>query len=135
LQTDFDDFFSSFLPSRIENETTEKTLSPKLNISESDDAITIEAELPGIDEKDVEVTLTDDGLSIIGARQGKKETKDDGVIYREISSGKYSRTIPLDILIEESKITAKMKNGVLSVVLPKTPEAKPKSHKITVNGK
>ena len=120
----FDDFWRGFdLPLFGRPERMGGTVSPKIDISEKDDEIVVTAELPGLDEKDLEVTLTDNVLSIRGEKKLEKEEKERGYTYTERSYGSFERRIPLDVEVLSDKVAAAFKNGVLTVTLPKSPEA------------
>jgi HSP20 family protein len=94
-----------------------------IDISEKDDEVVLSAELPGLDEKDVEVTLTDNVLLIRGEKRLEREEKERGYTYTERSYGSFERRIPLDVEVLSDKVSATFKNGVLTVRLPQSPEA------------
>ncbi|MHA1601256.1 MAG: Hsp20/alpha crystallin family protein [Alphaproteobacteria bacterium] len=102
-------------------------------VTESDDAIELSAELPGIDEKDVELTLTDGVLTIKGEKKSEKETKEKDYYLSERRYGSFVRSLRLPESIDEGKIKAKFDKGVLNVTLPKRTEAKAKKKKITIS--
>ena len=94
-------------------------LVPRMDVSETDQAIEVTAELPGLQEKDVEVTLTDNILTIRGEKKAEKdETKKD---YRLIERrhGSFSRRMELPAGVDPSRIDARVSNGVLTVTIPK----------------
>lgn len=101
---------------------------PKINIRDLGTSILIEAELPGIPEEDINVEILDDVMTISGEKKEQKEEKDEkkGYFYKESHSGAFSRsfTLPSDVIAD--KATADMKNGVLSVVVPKVEPKKAK---------
>ncbi len=107
-------------------------LSPAINVSETDDAIEVSAELPGIDEKDVEVELADNVLTIKGEKKSETEEKKKNYHLIERSYGSFQRTVPLPYEVDPDKITAKFAKGVLSVTMPKPPQAKEKVKKVKV---
>ena len=120
----FDDFWRGFdLPLLGRPERVGGSLAPRIDISEKDDEVVVSAELPGLDEKDIEVTLTDNVLSIRGEKKLEKEEKELGYTYTERSYGSFERRIPLDVEVLGDKVSAAFKNGVLTVMLPKSPEA------------
>ena len=109
----------------------------KFDVAETDNAIEISAELPGIEEKDVEVTFSDGVVTIKGEKKAEKEETEKGHVYRERTYGSFQRSIPLHGEVVTDKVEASFDKGVLTVELPKTPEAK-KAHKkipIHVSGK
>jgi HSP20 family protein len=94
----------------------------RIDVSENDKAITVKADLPGVEEKDINVTLEHGVLTIEGEHSEQNEEKDDQYHITERRMGRFSRAIPIpEELIDESKIKAKFKHGVLKVSLPKVP--------------
>lgn len=110
------------------------TFMPSVDISETDKEILVTAELPGMDEKDVDVTFADGVLTIEGERKAETEEKDEEKRYylRECTYGSFRRALPLGDRVEEGKIKAKFLNGKLMVTLPKTKEAKEKAKHIPI---
>lgn len=107
--------------------------TPKVNVSESADGVTVSAEIPGMEQKDIQLTLEDNALTISGERKEERERKEGkDVCYRESSYGSFRRVIPLEMEIDEDKVEATMKNGVLTVTLPKSADARRKSRAISV---
>ncbi|KJR41074.1 heat shock protein Hsp20 [Candidatus Magnetoovum chiemensis] len=106
--------------------------SPKVDVVETDKEFNISVELPGIDEKDIDVSLTKDSLTIKGEKKEEKEDKHTGYYHRERYYGSFTRTIPMTCEIDADKVKAEFKNGVLSINLPKTQEAQKAVTKITV---
>jgi len=100
---------------------------PKVDVIERDDAIVVRAELPGVDKKDLDVSLTESTVTIKGStRHEEKEEKGD--YYRsEISSGSFSRTLALPNNVDAENAKAKMKDGVLELTLPKKEASKRRS--------
>ena len=105
---------------------------PAVDVTESEKAYEITAELPGMDEKSIEVKLVDGGLTIKGEKQEEKEERKKDYYLHERRFGAFERTFRMPEGIDADKIEAKFKNGVLNVVLPKTPEAQKAAKKITV---
>jgi len=104
----------------------------RFEVSETDDAIEMSAELPGIDEKDVELTLSDGVLTIKGEKKAEKETKEKDYYLSERRYGSFVRSLRLPESIDESKIKAAFEKGVLTVTLPKRAESKKKKKKIAI---
>ena len=111
---------------------TGMAVAPRIDISETDTELRIEVELPGIDEKDVCLTLTDNVLMIRGEKKAEREEKDKNYYVSERSFGSFQRAIPLPTEVDADKVEASFKNGVLTVRLPKTPEAEAKTRRIEV---
>jgi hypothetical protein len=91
-----------------------------------DDEIVLRADLPGLDEKDIEVRVHDHTLTIQGERKEEKEEKKEDYYFSERSYGAFTRTLPLPAGVEADKVKATFKKGVLEVHLPKAKEAKGK---------
>jgi HSP20 family protein len=108
---------------------------PAVDVVEKENAFEISAELPGLDEKDVEVTLADDVLTIRGEKKEEKEQKDKNYYRSERRFGSFQRVFELPPGVDQGKIEASFRNGVLKVVLPKTAEAQKKTKKIAINAK
>ena len=109
-------------------------LSPKIDVAESKDAIDVTAELPGVDEKDVDVTLVDDVLTIRGEKKSEREEHDKDKNWHvvERSYGSFSRAISLPFAAEATKVEAKFDKGVLHIHLPKPEEVTKKEQKIEI---
>ncbi|MBF0566605.1 MAG: Hsp20/alpha crystallin family protein [Nitrospirae bacterium] len=106
--------------------------SPRINVTDTDKEIVVSAELPGIDEKDIDISLTDDSITLKGEKKEEKEEKGKGYYHVESSYGSFSRTIPLPCEIVADKVEASFKKGVLTITLPKTAEAVKETKKITI---
>jgi HSP20 family protein len=132
----FDDTFKGFgMPSLLGpafGRMPMETLMPQIDVSESDHEIQVTAELPGIDEKDVEVILADDMLTIRGEKKAEHEQKDRDYHLMERSHGTFSRSLPLPFAADPSQVKAAFKNGVLTVTIQKPKEVLEKQHRIEV---
>jgi HSP20 family protein len=105
---------------------------PRLEIAETETAVVITAEVPGLESKDVEVLLDNNVLTIRGERQA--QSTDTARRISERFYGVFERRIPLSVDIDDSKVTADCRNGVLTITLPKTPAAQERVRRIAVNG-
>ena len=105
---------------------------PRVDISENDKAIKVTAELPGMDEKDIDITLTHDSLTIKGEKKEETEEKEKDFYRMERRYGSFHRVIPLSTEVDETKAEADFKKGVLRITLPKTAEAQQARKKIEV---
>jgi HSP20 family protein len=105
---------------------------PSVEVSQTDKEIKITAELAGLDEKDVNVELANGVLAIAGEK--KRETEDKDRLFSERYYGRFERRIPVED-VDEDKISAAFKNGVLTVTLPKVAQAQSKVKRIAINGK
>jgi HSP20 family protein len=107
-------------------------LSPSIDYEEDENNVMIKADLPGIDKKNISVNLQDGVLTIKGERHEEQKSKDGGARVTERHFGQFYRRLSLPTAVDEAKVTAEYKDGVLSLTLPKKEEAKPKQTKIEV---
>jgi HSP20 family protein len=105
---------------------------PSLDLSETKNDLIVKAEVPGMDPKDIAISLSNDVLTIRGEKKQEKEEKEENYHFIERSYGSFSRSIRLPREVQGDKINAFYKNGVLRVTLPKSEEAKKKEIKIKV---
>lgn len=111
-------------------------VEPKVEIMETDENVNVSVELPGIDEDDIEVDISEDGyLTIRGEKRNSIEKKSDGRFFSERSYGMISRTVPLPVDIDIEKSSADFVKGVLKINIPKTPNAKQKIKKLQIKAK
>ena len=110
-------------------------LDVKFDVSDSGEAIEISADMPGMDDKDVELTLSEGILTIKGEKKTESEEKKKNYYSRERRFGSFTRSFRVPESVDESKITASFDKGVLQVALPKRPEskAKAKAKKIAIS--
>lgn len=129
----FDDFFRGFdlRPLRVAEEGW-GGFSPKMDLEETEKEYRITAELPGVEEKDVEVLLTGNSLTLKGEKKEEKEEKGKSFYHVERSYGSFQRTVPLPDGIDLKKVDAEFKSGVLTVKLPKTAEVKKTGKKVPI---
>jgi HSP20 family protein len=97
---------------------------PKVDVADTKDAFMVTAEIPGIDPKDITLTLDGDALTIKGEKKHEKEEKEGTYFRMERAYGAFARTMPLPAPVEAGKVTATFKNGILTVKLPKGAAAK-----------
>ena len=109
-------------------------LSPKVDVAETKDAIEVTAELPGVDEKDLDVTLADGVLTVRGEKKTARDEQDKDKNWHmvERSYGSFSRAIPLPFDPDSAKVEAKFDKGVLHIHLPKPAEVAKKQQKIEI---
>jgi HSP20 family protein len=129
LHREMDRMFSDILrdfdiPARIG-----ASVWPKVELSEVDDEIKVVAELPGLEERDVEVTLADGVLTL----KGEKKLEKSGTLYSERLEGQFERNIPVGPDVDADKVKASFKNGVLTIMLPKKPEARREVKRISIH--
>ena len=110
-------------------------VTPAMDIVEKDGAFEVSAELPGLDAKDIDVQLANGMLTIKGEKQEEKEEKTKGRYVSERRYGSFRRTLQVPGGVDSNKIEASYKSGVLTVTLPKSPEAQKKEKTIPVTAK
>jgi HSP20 family protein len=130
----FDDVFRGFdlMPFRSDRFFDRAIGWPNIEVSENDKEVQVTAEVPGLDEKDIEVELADGTLVIKGEKKTEIEEKDR--LFSERYYGRFERRIPVE-QVDEDKVSAAFKNGVLTITMPKAPQAQSKVKRIAVNGK
>ncbi len=106
--------------------------SPSVDISETEDKILVKAELPGLDAKDVNVSISGDLLTVKGEKRREEEEKDEHHHYVERYVGTFQRSFRLPVSIQTDKIEAKFDKGVLKITLPKVEEAKKREIEVKV---
>lgn len=106
--------------------------TPAVDIVEKDTAYEVTAELPGMDEKDIDVKVSDSGLTIKGEKSEETEEEEKGYYLHERRFGSFERRFAIPETVDTDKIAAAFKNGVLTVTLPKKPEAQTAEKKIEV---
>ncbi len=127
----FDNFFNELTPSRFFGDSF-GSFVPSVDVKEKDDEFVVTVELPGMDAKDVDISISDDILTLRGEKKEEKEEKEGNYYRRECSYGSFHRDIPLPAEVEPDKVEAEFKRGVLTVHLPKKPESQRKAKKIQV---
>lgn len=108
--------------------------SPRTDVAETDKEIEVTMELPGLDEKDIELTVTGDMLTVKGEKKQERKEEQKGWHLSERAYGSFYRSIPLPPGIETDKATAEFKKGVLTVRLPKSEQAQRQRKRIEVKG-
>lgn len=123
--------FGSGLPAAW---TNSGLMAPTIDVSESDSELTVTAELPGVAEEDMHLSLEDNVLTIQGEKRAEEKKDDEEKKYHlvERSYGSFQRSIPLSFNADPDSIKAKFENGVLNVTIPKPPEAAQKSSRIPI---
>ena len=122
----FDNFFNTSLGVPWQG----RSFAPDIDVSESEKEVRVIAELPGLDEKDVEVTLADNILTLKGEKKEEQEEEKNGYHHSERSYGLFERSVRLPEGADTEKAEAKFKNGILRVSIPKKPGAATARRKI-----
>ena len=113
----------------------EAVAAPNVDVSETDDKVEVEAELPGMDAKNVELSFQGNSLVLKGEKTEEKETKEKDFHIRERRFGSFHRMIPLPAGVDIDKAKAEYEKGVLRVTIPKTAEAKQQRRKIEIKAR
>lgn len=109
-------------------------LSPDVDIEETDSGLELTAELPGVAEKDIDLSYHDGVLTLRGEKKSEREEKEEGRYLSERVYGSFQRSLTVPFEIDEDKVEATFDNGVLKVMLPRSPETERKARKIEVKG-
>ncbi|MDB5609556.1 MAG: heat shock protein [Bradyrhizobium sp.] len=124
LHREIDRLFSEFAQGMGPNGL--QSIVPNIEISETDKAIEVSAEMPGLERKDVEISIDDDTLTIRGEKKVEENQKDKNVQLSERSYGVFYRVLQLPPGIDPSSVQATMSNGILKVTIPKPAKSEPK---------
>jgi HSP20 family protein len=129
----FDDVFRGFdmAPFSSLSGMSRMASWPTVEVAETDHEVRVSAELPGMDQNDVEVLMNDGVLTIRGEK--KSEVEDKERAFSERSYGRFERRLPLAWEVEEDKVNASFRNGVLTVTLPKSPKSTAQVKRIAIN--
>ena len=132
IRSEMDRLWNKFLSETPFVRKFKEEWSPSVDISQTKDKIVVKAELPGLDAKDVNVSISGDLLTIKGEKKKEAEEKDEHHHYMERYYGSFERSFQLPVNVKTDKIEATFDKGVLKVTLPKTEEAKKKEIEIKV---
>jgi len=137
LERQFEDFFrrpSSFLPSWMPRITMHRMeeFAPSIDIMTEGDNVVVKAELPGMKKEDIDVDLTEDTITISGEKQKEEKVEKKDYHSIERSYGSFKRSFSLPSQVQTEKASAKFKDGVLEIKIPKTEEAKKKEKKVMI---
>jgi HSP20 family protein len=124
LRKEMDRMFERFLEPAWPEAPMLGEWAPMLDVTEDKDAVTVKAELPGVEQKDIAVSLQEGVLTIKGEKRAEKEEKDKKYHRVERSYGAFVRSIRLPSAVEAGKVAAAYKDGVITITLPKAAEAK-----------
>lgn len=134
LQSDINRLFDAFINPFNGGENHSVALTPRLDVAELKDKYEIKAELPGLDEKDVELAYDDGLLTISGEKKSESEDSGKGYYVKECSYGSFSRSVRLPENVADDKIEARFKKGVLTISVPKKEPSPAKTRKIAIKG-
>ncbi len=132
---DFDDIVNQMFRAPVLRERDgERAMAPAIDVSETEHVYTVRAELPGVKKDDIDVSINDGVLTINAETRYEHEDKEKGrVIRQERRYGKYVRSMRLGGEIDEAKVCADYKDGILTLTLPKAEEVKPKKIEVQVS--
>lgn len=124
LRQEMDRVFDRFFEPRWGELESTGEWAPKVDMSETNDAVVVKAEIPGVEQKDINVSLQDQALTIKGEKHHEKEEKDEKYYRVERSWGAFTRSFRMPAAVESDKVAATFKDGTLTIKLPKAPAAK-----------
>ena len=129
--------FESLMPTDFFSAPLSKmtAIEPRVDVTEDDNAYEITAEMPGVEEKDIEVTVKDNRLTLRGEKKSEREEKKKDYHMTERSYGSFQRSFLLPQDVDAGKIKAEFDKGLLTLTLPKTPESKTKERKVAIKAK
>src|SRR5271168_4201860 len=119
-------------PAGQDESLTTSSFAPAVDVYEDEHTVTLKIEVPGIDEKDIDVRLENNTLTVHGERKIENEEKEENYRRVERQYGSFTRTFTLPTTVDSEKVSASYEKGVLKVTLPKKAEAKPKQIKVNV---
>jgi len=124
MKQEMDRLFDRLVATKWDDYPTLGDWSPSMDISETKDSLIVRAEVPGMDQKDIRISLQENLLTITGEKRREKEETEERYYRVERSYGDFTRGVRLPVGVDGSKVVATFKNGLLTVTLPKTPAAK-----------
>ncbi len=125
-------FRESFNETGRDESLTTSSFAPAVDVYEDDHKVTLKIEVPGIDEKDIDVQVENNTLTVHGERKIEKDEKEENYRRVERQYGSFTRTFALPPTVDSEHVSANYDKGVLSITLPKKAEAKPKQIKVNV---
>ncbi len=131
LHNEMDDLFEGFFGG-LDRPFGSYKAWPAIDVVEQDDAVLVRAEVPGCKADDIDISVYHNTLTISGEKKETREEKDKGYYYAESSYGSFRRDVNLPAEVDQSKVEATCKDGVLSITLPKA--AKSKATKVPIKG-
>ena len=132
IQSEMNRLFDGFFGRPSAAVAAERVWPPAVDVYETKDELVLSAELPGLNEKDIHLSIVGDVLNVRGERQWNQEVKQESYYRGERWYGKFERSLPLPMPVQADKVTATYRDGVLTITLPKVEEIRPKEIKIDV---
>jgi HSP20 family protein len=130
LQSRMNRLFERLMPKG--DRLTEWDFMPSAEMEETENEIHLKLEIPGMEAKDLDIEVTETSVTISGDRKSESKTEAKGMVRSEFSYGKFERVIPLPVHIQNDKVKAEYKNGILTLTLPKTEAEKHKTVRVEV---
>jgi HSP20 family protein len=127
-------FRESFTEGGHEEALTTTSFAPPVDVYEDEHNVSLKIEVPGIDEKDIDVRLENNTLTVHGERKFEKEEKEENFRRVERQYGSFTRSFTLPATVDADKVSANYDKGILKITLPKKAEAKPKQVKVSIGG-
>jgi len=124
LKHEMDRVFDRFVEGEWDEIPALGEWAPSMDISETKESLVAKVEVPGLEPKDIQISLQENLLTIKGEKSQEKEEKDEHYHRVERAYGVFTRSVRLPMAVDASKVTASFKNGLLTVILPKTPSAR-----------
>jgi len=124
VKSEMDRLFDRLVATKWDDFSTLGEWCPSMDISETKDSLVVKVEVPGMDQKDIRISLQENLLTITGEKTQEKDEKEERYHRVERSYGAFTRGVRLPVGVDGSKVLATFKNGLLTVTLPKTPAAK-----------
>ena len=133
VMTDFDRIFDSMFTNDLPRSSLAESWMPAVDVNETETEYLLSADIPGLDKKDVSIDIHDGIITIKGERAIDNEKSTDDYRIRERQLGSFNRSFRLPDNVNEVKVAAKFKNGVLTITLPKTKEIIPEGRQIKIS--
>jgi len=132
LQREMNRFFDTLSPLR-DDSLELRSFIPAAEMNETDEAVDLKVELPGLNAEDIDVQVAADSVSISGDRKSESKTEENGVTRSEFHYGSFRRVIPLSTRVDNANVSAEYDNGILKLHMPKAPEERNKVVKVSVS--
>ena len=125
-------FRDSYGPEGREENLNNTSFAPPVDVYEDEHSVNLKIEVPGVDEKDIDVRIENNVLTVHGERKFEREEKQENFRRVERQYGSFTRTFTLPTTVDAEKVSASYDKGILKIALPKKAEAKPKQIKVSV---
>lgn len=132
LQREMNRFFDTLSPLR-DDSLELRSFIPAAEMNETDEALDLKVELPGLNAEDIDIQVAADSVSISGDRKSESKTEENGVTRSEFHYGSFRRVIPLSTRVDNANVSAEYDNGILKLHMPKAPEERNKVVKVSIS--